>query len=161
MTSQGEVPGQALSEEEIARVDSFYIQYKYLVDMPKELIMAHIATNRGEYVKAIQGYITTLSRYPQRLLVQRHMARAYRLMGDGQAARTTIDQLLKAYPHEPSVLYELYRIQVMNSDPAATRTLAHLLDIWQNADDIFLPPRQVRESLLSKSASEGDSDTLP
>ena len=153
VTYKVELPGQSISEEEIALVDSFYSEYKYLVDMPKELIMAHIATNRGEYVKAIQGYITTLSRYPQRLLVQRHMARAYRLMGDGQADRTTIDQLLKAYPHEPSVLYELYRIQVMNSDPAATRTLAHLLDIWQNADDIFLPPRQVRESLLSKSAS--------
>lgn len=153
VTYKVELPSQSITEAEFALVDSFYSEYKYLVDMPKELIMARIATNRGEYVKAIQGYISTLSRYPQRLLVQRDMARAYRLMGDGQAARTTIDQLLKAYPHEPSVLYELYRIQVMNSDPAATRTLAHLLDIWQNADDIFLPPLQVRESLLSKSAS--------
>ncbi len=146
-----ELPGQSISEAEIALVDSFYSEYK-LLDMPRELIMARIATNRGEYVKAIQGYINTLSRYPRRLQVQRDMARAYRLMGDGQAARTTIDQLLKVYPHEPSVLYELYRIQVINTDPAATKTLAHLLDIWQGADDIFLPPLEVRASLLSKSA---------
>ncbi len=136
-----------IAADQIASVDSFYSVYKYLVDLPRELLMARIHAANGDYLKAIQGYIATLSGYPRRLHVQREMARAYRLLGDSQGARTTIDQLLQIYPHDPLALFELYQIQSATADPAALEALKRLQTIWSGADAIYLPARQVRAAL--------------
>ncbi|MEE9466640.1 MAG: tetratricopeptide repeat protein [Candidatus Neomarinimicrobiota bacterium] len=142
--------GRTISPEEVALVDSFYREYKYPVIPPHELIMARINARRGEFVKAIQGYIATLSHYPRRLMVQTYMAQAYGLVGEGEAALATINQLLPIYPNEPSVLYELYQVQLLLADPAAAETLQRLGEIWSEADEIFLPARQVHRALGQK-----------
>ncbi|MQY62726.1 MAG: tetratricopeptide repeat protein, partial [Calditrichaeota bacterium] len=90
-----------ISAEEIARVEAFYQEYKFLVDIPHDLIMARIHENNRDYRRALQGYITTLSLYPRRLMLQKYMARCYRKMGDAEAALATIEELLAVYPNDP------------------------------------------------------------
>ena len=138
-----------ISAEEVATVKQFYAEFKYIVDYPVEEVEAGIHLNNGEYLPAIQQLILTLSHYPRRLLVQKEMARAWRLLDDAQAAFTALEPLTGVYPHDPLVLYELYLIQ-REIDPAAAReTLTRLADIWAGADDIFLPARKLREALAA------------
>ena len=136
-----------ISAEEVARVEAFYQEYKFLVDIPYDLIMAHIHENNRDYRRALQGYITTLSLYPGRLMLQKYMARCYRKMGDAEAALATIEELLAVYPNDPGVLFELYRIQRLTDASAAREILNRLADIWQNADDVYLPAIEVRKAL--------------
>ncbi len=136
-----------ISAEEVATVKQFYAEYKVLVDYPLEEIEAGIHMNNGEYLPAIQQLILALSHYPRRLLVQKEMARAYRLLDDAQAALTALESLQGVYPHDPLVLYELYLIQRETGPAAARATLARLAEIWAGADDIFLPARELREAL--------------
>lgn len=147
-----EQENRSISAAEVARVEAFYQEYKFLVDIPYDLIMAHIHENNRDYRRAIQGYITTLSRYPRRLMLQKYIARCYRKMGDPEAALATINQLLAVYPNDPSVLYELYRIQQLTDASAARSILVRLADIWQQADEVYLPAIEVRK-VLGEGAS--------
>ena len=142
-----EQENRPISADEVARVEAFYQEYKSLVDMPYDLIMACIHENNRDYRQAIQGYITTLSQYPRRLMMQKYIARCYRKMGDPEAALVTINQLLAVYPNDPSVLYELYRIQQLTETSAARSTLVRLAAIWQQADEVYLPAIEVRKAL--------------
>jgi tetratricopeptide (TPR) repeat protein len=139
--------------EEEALVDDFFQEYRLLVDTPQEEIAARIHEMNGRFLPAIQGYITTLSHYPRRLMIQRDIARTYRKMGDAVGAMTMIKQLLEVYPHNPDVLLELYRIQERVDPVAARETLLRLGEIWQNADDVFLPAREVFTALEQTPAS--------
>jgi tetratricopeptide (TPR) repeat protein len=146
--AQGNRPVTA--EEEI-QVEDFFREYKFL-DTPYELITARIHEMNSRFLPAIQGYITTLSHYPKRLMIQRDIARTYRKMGDAVGAMTMIDQLLEVYPHDPDVLFELYKIQVRINPDTARETLLRLGKIWENADRVFLPAQEVRavlQALLS------------
>ena len=80
-------------------------------------------------------------------MLQKYMARCYRKLGDPEAALATINQLLAVYPNEPSVLYELYRIQLLTDATAARETLSRLADIWSDADEVYLPAIEVRKAL--------------
>ncbi|MFB0517282.1 MAG: tetratricopeptide repeat protein [Candidatus Neomarinimicrobiota bacterium] len=145
--------GRPISSEERTQVEAFFQEYKFLVEIPRELMMARIHENNGRYRQAIQGYITTLSRYPKRLMVQKYIARAYRRLGDAEAALATINQLLAVYPHDPEVLYELYQIQRLTDSAAAREILTRLTDIWREADRVYLPAREVRRALKRTEAS--------
>ena len=142
-----EQENRPISAAEVALVEAFYQEYKFLVDVPYDLIMARILENNRDYRRAIQGYITTLSRYPRRLMLQKYIARCYRKLGDSEAALATINQLLAVYPNDPSALYELYRIQQLTDASAARSTLVRLADIWQQADEVYLPAIEVRKAL--------------
>ena len=148
--TQGDRPITAAEE---ALVDEFFREYKFLVDTPHEEIAARIHEMNGRFLPAIQGYITTLSHYPRRLMIQRDIARTYRKMGDAVGAMTMIKQLLEIYPHDPDVLLELYRIQERVDPVAARETLLRLSEMWQNADDVFLPAREIFTALEEQPAS--------
>jgi len=144
--------GGPISTEDQALVELFYSEYKFLVDVPYELITARIKSGNSDYLGAIQGFITTLSRYPRRVMIQKDIAQAYRQLGDHEAALTTIDQLLKVYPHQPEVIYELYRVQRLADPAAANETLTRLADSWNEADDIYLPAREIRQAMREREA---------
>ncbi|UCH11079.1 MAG: hypothetical protein JSU61_04090 [Fidelibacterota bacterium] len=136
-----------ITPQEESAVRTFFNEYKFLADTPQELIIGRIHENNGRYLEAIQQYIATLSHYPRRLMVQMYMARVYRKMDDAVAALATLDQLRAVYPHDPDVLFELYQNQRLADPPAARKTLARLAEIWSDADEVFLPAREVRQAL--------------
>lgn len=136
-----------ISEDEIAKVDTFYSEYKFLVDLPHELISAQIDEHKGNYREAIQGYILTLQHYPRRILTQIHIAEVYRKMGIYEAAMESVRELLAIYPNDPRVLYELAQIQIVSDKSAALETLNRLAEIWSEADEIFLPAQKVNAEL--------------
>ncbi|MCH7574603.1 MAG: tetratricopeptide repeat protein [Candidatus Marinimicrobia bacterium] len=138
---------------ELARVEKFYSEYKYLVKYPQEEITGAIHLSNRDNLAAIQSLISALARYPRRLMVQRQIARAYRLLGDADAAMTTLAPLLEVFPHDPLVLYELYHIQLLDDPAAARQSLRRLSKIWEAADEIYLPARQIRADLAAIAAS--------
>lgn len=137
----------AITDREMEQVEAFYQEYKLLVDVPGELMNARIRESRGEYRQAIHGYIAALSRYPKRLMVQRHVARCYRQLGDEEAALATIRELLAVYPNDPAALYEQYRILRGAGADGAQIPLHRLAAIWAEADEVYLPARDVRQAL--------------
>ncbi|MFC1747075.1 tetratricopeptide repeat protein, partial [Candidatus Neomarinimicrobiota bacterium] len=143
---QGSVTG-GITPEERALIDAFYMDFVFLVDVPVELMTAHIKAVNGNYEGAIRDYIATQSKYPGRILVQKDIASAYRRMGDTEAALATLNPLLKVQPNHPDVLYELYQIQKMTGSPDVGATAARLAEIWSGADEIFIPAREIRAAL--------------
>ena len=138
---------------ELALVEKFFLEFKSLLNYPQEEIIGIIHLSNRNNLAAIQSLISALSRYPRRLMVQRQIARAYRALGDPEAAMTTLALLLEVYPHDPLVLYELYHIELLSDPAAARRSLVRLSKMWEDADEIYLPARQIRADLAAIAAS--------
>lgn len=136
-----------VSADEMSMVKKFFNIYLFVADYSVEEVEAGIYLSNGEYRLALQRLIATLSRYPRRLMVQIEMARAYRLMGDAEAAMATIRPLVEVMPNAPMVLYELLQIQQLTGPAAALSTLERLGEIWADADEIFIPMQDVGAQL--------------
>ncbi|MFC1480918.1 tetratricopeptide repeat protein [Candidatus Neomarinimicrobiota bacterium] len=139
--------GAQITDTELAAVEKFFSEYKYLIDLPYDELMGNIKARKGDHIGAIQSYISSLSQYPNRQLVQLDMARVYRDMGDAEGALATLEQLTAIYPNDPNVLYELYQVQLLLGHDEFLETLKILARTWEAADPIYLPAIHVRMAM--------------
>ncbi len=139
--------GSDITAADLAAVEQFFSEYEYLIDLPYDELMGDIKARNGDHAGAIQSYIAALSQYPHRQLVQLGMARVYRDMGDAEGALTTLEQLITVYPHDPNVLYELYQVKLLLGHDDFIDTLKIIAQIWEGADQIYLPAIHVRMAM--------------
>ena len=107
-----------------------------------------IAEIRGDYRKAIERFEKEAAATPTDPAVHLYIGRCQRKLGEYEKASTSLTKTLKVLPNDPDVLYELALLRAdQGKRTEALESLQKALSVWENADPVFKPAREARETL--------------
>ncbi len=107
-----------------------------------------IAEIRGDYRKAIERFEKETAATPTDPAVHLYIGRCQRKLGDAVKAEASFARMLKVCPNDPETLYELALLQSDRGEKEkAIASLERALVVWKNADPVFKPRHEARETL--------------
>jgi tetratricopeptide (TPR) repeat protein len=104
--------------------------------------------DRGNYEAAIAAYRRQLGEDPTAVLIHRSIGRCQRKAGQYDAAKTSLERVLRIYPNNALTNYEMALVYDGLGDQ--TKALEHLnraMERWNNADAVYKPAQEARAKL--------------
>jgi len=142
--------GQADSAEVyLARLMPFIEAYQIEQLRPSvHFARGRIAEIRMDYSGAIENFEKQSAINPTDATVHYYIGRCQRKLGDDVKAEASLARVLKVYPSDPETLYELALLQSERGEKEkASQSLEKALAVWKDADPVFKPAREARETL--------------
>jgi tetratricopeptide (TPR) repeat protein len=112
-----------------------------------------IAEIRGDFRGAVQNYEQQLAMDPTDASIFRYIGRCQRKLREYQKAEESFSKALKIFPNDGETLYDYALLQTdMGARDKAVETLKKALSVWENADPVYKPAGDARETLAKWTA---------